>query len=213
MRALCGGTIVIEHELKAVRYLRREVPERLGSGGRRSRGPSPRPAATCPGPDRARAFDAFFWAEAKRRLASDDVTAIVNRQAALLAEPGRIEAYARFCGAVTAAALLQLDEPLRVEDEAAALIHFFARSEPHREAALDWIGAGHHLSLASRLPVLARLRLPAADPLAQRQRRELPRPGCLLGGDAGPALSVASAHQAAVPARANEQRAGREARR
>ena len=150
-RAICGGITVIEHELKAVRYLRQEVPEDWDRAADAA-GLLAETGRYLPWSDRADAFDAFFWTEAKRRLASDDITAIVNRQAALLSEPVRIEAYATFCGAVTAAALLQLDEPLRVEDEAAALIHFFARSEPHREAALAWIGDGHHLNLASRLP-------------------------------------------------------------
>ena len=152
MRALafCGRITVIEHELKAVRYLRQEVPEDWDRAADAA-GLLAETGRYLPWSDRADAFDAFFWTEAKRRLASDDITAIVNRQAALLSEPVRIEAYATFCGAVTAAALMQLDEPLRVEDEAAALIHFFARSEPHREAALAWIGDGHHLNLASRL--------------------------------------------------------------
>ena len=34
-----------------------------------------------PWQDRARAFDEFYWAEARRRLATEDITAIVNRQA------------------------------------------------------------------------------------------------------------------------------------
>ena len=149
-RAICGGITVIEHELKAVRYLRQEVPEDWDRAADAA-GLLAETGRYLPWSDRADAFDAFYWSEAKRRLASDDITAIVNRQAALLSEPERIEAYATFCGAVTTAALMQLDEPLRVEDEAAALIHFFARSEPHREAALAWIGDGHHLNLASRL--------------------------------------------------------------
>ena len=52
---------------------------------------------------------------------------------------------------MTAATLLQLDERERVADEAAALIHFFSLEEAHREAAQDWIGAGHHLGLAASL--------------------------------------------------------------
>ena len=47
---------------------------------------------------------------------------------------------------------MQLDEPLGVADEGAALIHYFSAEPAHREAALEWIGAGHHHGLASRLP-------------------------------------------------------------
>jgi hypothetical protein len=104
-----------------------------------------------PWQDRARAFDEFYWAEARRRLVTDDITAIVNRQSIHLAEPARIDGYGRFCGAVTAATLLQLDDCERVTDEAAALIHFFSLAEAHREAAQDWIGGGHQLDLAGSL--------------------------------------------------------------
>lgn len=104
-----------------------------------------------PWQDRAGAFDAFYWAEARRRLATDDITAIVNRQAGRRAEQERIDAYGRFCGAVTAATLLQLDDRAAVADVAAALIHGFSLEPAHREAAQEWIGAGHHLGLAASL--------------------------------------------------------------
>lgn len=142
---------MIEHDLRAVRYLRRALPDAWD-----------RAAATAaelaestrylPWNDRARVFDDFFWAETGRRLSSEEVTAIVNRKVGPLAAAGRVEDHTRFCAAVVAAAILQLDEPLRIEDEAAAMIHFLSLDEAHREAAVDWIGAGHHLGFDQRLP-------------------------------------------------------------
>jgi arabinofuranan 3-O-arabinosyltransferase len=54
--------------------------------------------------------------------------------------------------ASVAAALLLLGDPPRVHDEAAALVHFLSLQREHQEAALDWIGDGHHTLLAGRLP-------------------------------------------------------------
>lgn len=142
---------MIEQDLKAVRYLRRALPrdwERaaataatLAEAGR-----------YLPWSDRARLFDDFFWAEVKSRLSNEDVTAIVNRMTGLLTAPDRVDVYDRFCAAVVTATLLQLAEPLRVDDEAGALIHFLSLEPEHREAALDWIGAGHHLGFDQLLP-------------------------------------------------------------
>jgi hypothetical protein len=150
-RAGRDGASVIEHDLRTVRYLRQALPD----DWEHAAAIAAELAATTrylPWADRARAFDDFFWAEARRRLSSEDVTAIVNRKAALLAEPGRVDGYTRFCAAVVAAALLQLDEPVRVENEAAALVHFLSAETEHRDAALDWIGAGHHLGFDRHLP-------------------------------------------------------------
>jgi hypothetical protein len=145
-----GGTGLIEHDPRAMRYLRGAIPAEWNRAASVAAAIAAR-ARYLPWQDRAGAFDEFFWAEARRRLATDDITAIVNRQGAKLAGPERIDAYGRFCGAVTAAVLLQLDEPARVADEAAALIHSFSLEPSHRDAALDWIGGGNHLGLAGRL--------------------------------------------------------------
>jgi hypothetical protein len=143
---------VIDHDLAVVQYLRRALPDRwdeaAGAAERLAHG-----TRYLPWGDRARAFDEFFWGEAKSRLTTEDVTAIVNRQAGSLADPGRVEAYTRFCRASVAAALLLLGDPPRVHDEAAALVHFLSLQRQHQEAALDWIGDGsHHTLLAGRLP-------------------------------------------------------------
>lgn len=145
-----GGTGVIQHDPLAMRYLRDVLPAAWNRAATMS-ALLVGQARYLPWHDRAGAFDAFYWAEARRRLATDDITAIVNRQAMKIAEPGCIDAYGRFCGAVTAAALMQLDERAPPSDPAAALIHFFSLEPTHRGAAMDWIGAGHHASLAASL--------------------------------------------------------------
>ena len=141
---------MIEHDPRAMRYLRDVLPAEWNRAASAAALLAGR-ARYLPWQDRARAFDECYWAEARRRLATDAITAIVNRQSAKLAAPDRVAAYGRFCGAVTAATLLQLDERERLADEAAALIHFFSQDAADREAAQNWIGAGHHLGLATSL--------------------------------------------------------------
>ena len=75
----------------------------------------------------------------------------MNRHPGRLAAPERVEGCGRFCGAVTAATLLQLAEPVRVVEAAAALIHLFSLETAHREAAQEWLGAQDHSGLATSL--------------------------------------------------------------
>jgi hypothetical protein len=145
-----GGTRVIQHDPKAMRYLRDVLPAAWNRAATAAAVLAGR-ARYLPWQDRATAFDEFYWAEARRRLATDDITAIVNRQAGKIAEPERIDLYGRFCGAVTAATLMQLDDRAPLADPAAALIHFFSLEPVHRDRAVDWIGAGHHQGLAASL--------------------------------------------------------------
>ena len=169
-RAICGDTVPAEWD--------RAATSAALLAGR---------ARYLPWTDRAGAFDEFFWGEARRRLATDDITAIVNRQAIKLAQPAIVDHYGRFCAAVTAAALLQLDEPLRPErggggaDPLLLADRGASRGSGRldRRTASSWPGG--------QPAGLAWLRLPAADPVAQRQCRELPRPRCVLVGDAGSA--------------------------
>ena len=142
---------MIEQELSAVRYLCRVQPEdwdRAAAAARRLADST----RYLPWGDRVQVFDELFWAEANHRLSTEDVTAIVNRQAGRLGGQAEVGTYTRFCSAVVATALVQLDEPLGVADEGAALIHYFSAEPAHREVALEWIGAGHHHGLAGRLP-------------------------------------------------------------
>ena len=145
-----GGTGVIQHDPLALRYLRDVLPGAWNRAATQAALLASR-ARYLPWHDRAAAFDEFYWAEARHRLATDDITAIVNRQTRQLAEPERIDIYGRFCGAVTAAALMQLDEPGGPADPAAALIHFFSLDPAHRDAAVAWIGEDDHAGLAASL--------------------------------------------------------------
>ena len=93
------------------------------------------------------------------------ITAIVNRQTGQLAAPGR----RRRTMAVSAAPSprppsCSSTSRCVLSEEAAALIHFFSLSRAHREAALDWIGERPSSRPCGQPAVLARLRLPAADP-------------------------------------------------
>ncbi|MGD9508687.1 MAG: hypothetical protein AB7I59_04220 [Geminicoccaceae bacterium] len=142
---------MIEYDPRATDFLRESVPVEWNRAATTAAWLASR-ARYLPWTDRAKAFDELYWSEARRRLATDAITAIVNRQATELADPGVIATYGRFCGAVTTAVLLQLDEPLAIEEEAAALIHFFSLADRHREAAIDWIGGRHQLELAASLP-------------------------------------------------------------
>jgi hypothetical protein len=142
---------VIDHDLRAVTYLRSAVPEdwdRAGDVVERLA----EEVRYLPWADRARALDAFFWAEARDRLPTEDVTAIVNRQAAAIADPARLARYTAFCRAVVTGMLLVLDDSVRIEDEASALVHFFSADRIHQEAAIEWIGNGHRDLLERRLP-------------------------------------------------------------
>lgn len=142
---------MIDHDLRAVRYLRSVLPEDWDRAadvvGRLAE-----EVRYLPWADRVRALDAFFWAEAKARLPTEDVTAIVNRQVAAIADPAPLARYTAFCRAVVTAMLLTLDDSARIEDEAAALVHFFSQDRIHQEAAVEWIGDGHQDFLQRRLP-------------------------------------------------------------
>lgn len=142
---------MIEYDPRATQFLRESVPVDWNRAATTAAWLAAR-ARYLPWADRARAFDELYWTEARRRLATDAITAIVNRQADKLADPEVIAAYGRFCGAVTTAVLLHLDEPLTIDEDAAALIHLFSLAEKHREAAVDWIAERHQLGLAASLP-------------------------------------------------------------
>ena len=125
----CGGTGLIEHDPRAMRYLRDVLPAEWNRAASAAALLAGR-ARYLPWQDRARAFDEFYLgrgpaAPRHRRHHRHRQSAVGQARGA---GPGR-RPMARFCGAVTAATLLQLDERERVADEAAALIHFFSRSE------------------------------------------------------------------------------------
>lgn len=141
---------MIEHDLRAIHYLRGILPEDWD----RAADAASRLAEDLrylPWTDRARVLDAFLWTEVRSHLTKEDVTAIVNRQVGAVAEPARVDAYLRYCRAVTTAILLVLEDAGQVEHEAAALAHFFSLEDRFQEAALEWIGQGHHDRLACSL--------------------------------------------------------------
>jgi hypothetical protein len=142
---------VIDHDLRAIRCLRGSLPEGWDAALDLV-GELTEEVRYLPWADRAKAFDRFFWAAAKNRLTTEDVTAIVNRQSGSVGEPARIEAYTRYCRAVVTATLLSLDDTRTCDNEAAALVHFFSLDPTHQEIAVEWIGNGHHVELAERLP-------------------------------------------------------------
>ncbi len=95
-----------------------------------------------PWPDRARALDAFCWAEAQRRLSTEEITGVVNRQPAMLRRSERVRAYAEATSAALAGCLLLLGEAEVVESEATALTYLLTGHQPLLRAAMDWIEAG-----------------------------------------------------------------------
>ncbi len=142
---------MIDHDLRAIRCLRGILPE----GWDRALdtvAELTEEIRYLPWADRAKAFDRFFWAAARSRLTTEDVTAIVNRQSGSVSDPARVESYTRYCRAVVTATLLSLDDTKSCGDAAAALVHFFSLDRLHQEGAVTWIGDGHHAELAGGLP-------------------------------------------------------------
>lgn len=130
---------MIEPDLRATSYLRRALPESWDEAtdlvGRLAE-----EIRYLPWPDRARAFDRVFWGEARARLPKEDVTAIINRQAASVADPAQLRCYTQFCRAVVTATLMLLEDRPLVDHEAAAIIHFFSLEPGHQELAAEWVG-------------------------------------------------------------------------
>ncbi len=90
---------------------------------------------------RADILDAFFWSEAKTRLPHELITSVINRRAGGAAALAEIAAFARFARAVLTAALIGLDEPARIEDEAAALSYRLSLLPAHNAVAAAWSDA------------------------------------------------------------------------
>lgn len=146
-----AGSNVIEHDLRAVRYLRGVLSDDWDRAADAA-GDLADEIRQLPWTERAGMIDAFIWAQARDRLTKEEVTAIVNRQRVSITDPTRVDGYALFCRAVVSATLHLLEDTAKIEHEAAALVHFFSLEPGHRELALDWIGDGHHNRLAEGLP-------------------------------------------------------------
>ena len=104
-----------------------------------------------PWTDRAQRVDEYCWSEAKRRLSTEVVTAVVNRQLQHVADPATLTEYTRHCQATITAALLILDDAKSIDSEPAAILNYLSLEPSHREAAAEWIAEGRHEPAFRRL--------------------------------------------------------------
>lgn len=90
-------------------------------------------------PDRAKLLDEYLWAEARARLSTDGITAVVNRHAQALRRNHPGAAYATWCSAIVTTVLLLLDEPGPVTGAQQALTCLLSQRPEHRDAVSDWL--------------------------------------------------------------------------
>lgn len=90
--------------------------------------------------DRAKLLDEYCWTQARVRLSTDGVTAVVNRHAEVFKRGHPSGAYATWCSAIVASVLLLLDEPGPVVAAEQALTHLLSAHPPHRAAVDGWLG-------------------------------------------------------------------------
>jgi len=113
-------------------------------------------------PDRAKLLDEYLWAEARARLSTDGVTAVVNRHPETFRRGHPCAAYATWCTAIVTAVLALLDERDRALCAEQALTLLLSRRADHRQAAELWLAEATpeelHRELA-RLPGYAFLLL------------------------------------------------------
>ena len=130
--------MVAENDEVLMRYLRSlaagDAPDAILAAGRLAR-----QAEYLTWSERAVVFDTYFWSEARARLASEEVTAVVNRQRA--AGPGlyTLESYVDHCRAAVSGTLLRLGEPARIEDASAALTFRLSLDRTHQDQADEWL--------------------------------------------------------------------------
>jgi hypothetical protein len=89
--------------------------------------------------DRAKLLDEYLWAEARARLSTDGITAVVNRHAQTFRRPHPSTAYATWCSAIVTTVLLLLDEPGPVAGAPQALTFLLSQRPEHRAAVSDWL--------------------------------------------------------------------------
>lgn len=113
-------------------------------------------------PDRAKLLDEYFWAEARARLSTDSVTAVVNRHPDSFRRGHPCVAYATWCTAIVTSVLLLLDERGRPASAEHALTLLLSRRDEHREAVEGWLAQvtpDHLQAELARLPGYAFLLL------------------------------------------------------
>lgn len=94
--------------------------------------------------DRVQRVDEHLWSEAKRRLSTEIVTAVVNRQLERVADPACLAGYVRRCQATITAALLILGDARPIASEPAALLSYLSLDPGYREDAAAWIADPRH---------------------------------------------------------------------
>lgn len=90
-------------------------------------------------PDRAKLLDDYLWVEARSRLSTDGVTAVVNRHPETFRRGHPSVAYATWCTAIVASVLQLLGEDGRASCAEHALTLLLSRRAEHHDAADHWL--------------------------------------------------------------------------
>lgn len=101
--------------------------------------------------DRAKVLDTYLWAEARTRLSTDGVTAVVNRHPETFRRGHPCATYAIWCTAVLTSVLSLLEEGGRASCAEHALTLLLSRRVEHREAADSWLAQATPDQLQSEL--------------------------------------------------------------
>ena len=89
--------------------------------------------------DRAKLLDEYLWIEARTRLSTDGVTAVVNRHPEIFRRGHPAVAYATWCTAIVASVLQLLGEDGRADCAEHALTLLLSRWPAHQDSADAWL--------------------------------------------------------------------------
>ncbi len=89
--------------------------------------------------DRAKLLDEYLWIEARTRLSTDGVTAVVNRHPEIFRRGHPAVAYATWCTAIVASVLQLLGEDGRADCAEHALTLLLSRRPEHQDSADAWL--------------------------------------------------------------------------
>jgi hypothetical protein len=103
---------------------------------------------------RVQVLDQFLWYEARASLSSDQVTAVINRQALLPAWEQELEGYLGYAEAVLSTVLTTLGDALPVREDCQALTLLLSDRPEHGDAAEAWLAGldGDMAALLGRWP-------------------------------------------------------------
>ncbi|MCS6877698.1 MAG: hypothetical protein N2038_03370 [Geminicoccaceae bacterium] len=90
-------------------------------------------------PDRARVLDDYLWAQARERLSTDGVTAVVNRHAEAFRPGHPSRGYAVWCQSIVSAVLVLLEEAGPVLCAPQALTCLLSLRPEHRALVDPWL--------------------------------------------------------------------------